>query len=98
MSDIGTRMSDIGRYRYPDVGYKYPDVGYRYPDVGYRYLDVGYRYPMSDIGTRMSDIDIGRRIYIYWTSGINIGCLIYILDVRYRFRKQWWHFVLNGAS
>ena len=32
----------------------------------------------------MLDIDIGRRIYI--------------LDVRYRFRKHWWHFVLSGAS
>ena len=60
------------------------------------YLDVRYLYPTSDIlyltwlglglgqGYRMSDIDIGRRIYI--------------LDVLYRFRKHWWHSVLNGAS
>ena len=41
-------------------------------------------------GYRTSDIDIGHRIYI--------GCRIYILDVRYRFRKHWWHFVLTGAS
>ena len=29
-------------------------------------LDVGYRY-------RMLDIDIGCRIYIYWTSDVYIG-------------------------
>ena len=88
-SDVGYRywtsnvyISDVG-YRYPDVGYRYQDVGYRYPDVGYWYLDVGYRCP-DVIGTRMSDIDIGRPTYI--------------LDVRYRFRKHWWHFVLNGTS
>ena len=75
-----------------EVGYCISDVGYRYwtPNiyighriyVGTRMTDIGTR--MSDIGTRMSDIDIGRRTYI--------------LDVRYRFRKHWWHFVLNGAS
>ena len=36
--------------------------------------------------------------YRYRTSDIYIGCPIYILDVQYRFRKHWWHFVLNGAS
>ena len=88
-SEVGYRywtsniyISDVG-YRYPDVGYRYQDVGYRYPDVGYWYPDVGYRCP-DVIGTRMSDIDIGRPTYI--------------LDVRYRFRKHWWHFVLNGTS
>ena len=88
-SDVGYRywtsniyISDVG-YRYPDVGYRYQDDGYRYPDVGYRYSDVGYRCP-DVIGTRTSDIDIGLPIYI--------------LDVRYRFRKHWWHVVLNGAS
>ena len=66
------------------VGYCISDVGYRYSDVGYRYPDVGYRYP-----------DVG---YRYRTSDIDIGRPIYILDVRYTFRKHWWHFVLNGAS
>ena len=58
-------------------------------DIGTRMLDKGTQ--MSDIGTRMSDI--GTRM-----SGIDIGRRIYILDVRYRFRKLRWHFVLNGAS
>ena len=60
---------------------------------------------MSDIGTRMSDIgtqmsDIGTRISNIGTqtSDIYTGRPIYILDVRYRFRKHWWHFVSNGAS
>ena len=47
-------------------------------------------------GYRTSDIDIGCRIYIL-TSDKYIGPIC-ILDVRYRFRKHWWHFVLNGTS
>ena len=53
--------------------------------------DVGYRY-------RTSGIYIGRPIYIYQTSDIYIGRPICILDIRYRFQKDWWHLVLNGAS
>ena len=70
-----------------DVQYLYPtsDIYIRHPSIS----DVRYLYPTSDIlglgqGYRTSDIDIGRQIYI--------------LDVRYRFRKHWWHFVLNGIS
>ena len=104
LAEVGYCISDVG-YRYwtsniyiPDVRYRNRtlDIGTRMSDIGTRMSDIGTR--MSDIGTRMSDIgarmsDIGTRM-----SDIDIGCRIYILDIRYRFRKHWWHFVLNSAS
>ena len=59
------------------------DVRYLYQTSGYLYPTSGYLYPTSG--------------YLYPTD-IYTGCPIYILDIRYRFRKHWWHFVLNGAS
>ena len=71
-------------------------------DVRYLYLTSDIQYPTSARAgartrarARAGISDVG---YRYRTSDIYIGRLIYILDVRYRFRKHWWHFVLNGAS
>ena len=90
LAEVGYCISDVGyRYRASDIGTRMSHIGTRMSHIGTRMSHIGTRMSdigtrMSDIGTRMSDIDIGRRIYI--------------LDVRYRFRKHWWRFVLNGTS
>ena len=75
-------ISDV-QYLYRTSDIQYPTSARARARAGIS--DVRYRY-------RMSNIYIGRPdIYI-------LDVLIYILDVRYKFRKDWWHFVLNGTS
>ena len=111
---LGTYIRHPGTYiRHPGAYIRHPGTYIRHPGTYIRrpiyILDVRYLYPMSDIQyptsarawarararARAGILDVG---YRYQTSDIYIGCRIYILDVRYRFRKHWWHFVLNGAS
>ena len=94
-------ISDV-RYLYPTSGYLYPTSGYLYPTSEYLYPTSDIQYPTSARAkarararARAGISDVG---YRYWMSDIYIGRPIYILDVRYRFRKHWWHFVINGAS
>ena len=60
MSDVRSRMSDVGRQisdvrsRMPDVGCQISDVGCRMSDVESRMSDDGCR--ISGVGCRMSDV------------------------------------------
>ena len=73
---------------YPTSGYLYPTSGCLYPTSGCLYKTSGYLYPMSDIYIRRPIYNIrlqlgqglGQR---YRMSDIDIGRLIYILEVRY---------------
>ena len=67
-------------------------------DIQYLYRTSDIQYPTSArarVRARAGISDVG---YRYQMSDVYIQRPIYILDVRYRFRKHWWHFVLNGAS
>ena len=104
-------ISDV-QYLYSTSGYLYPTSRYLYP-TSWSYIrhsisirhqisisDVDIQYPTSARArararARAGISDIG---YRYWTSDIDIELPIYILDIGYRFRKHWWHFVLNNSS
>ena len=97
-------ISDI-LYLYPTSGYLYPTSGYLYP-TSYIYIgrpisisDADIPYPTSArVRARARAKARARARAVYQMSDIDIGRPIYILDVRYRFRKHWLHFVLNSPS
>ena len=80
ISNIRVPVSDV-RVPISDVRYLYPtsDIQYlTFDKVGLR-LGLRQGYPTSEIYIGHPDIDIGCR---YWTSDVDIGRRIYILDVR----------------